>query len=152
MTSVPAETAGVQELICHVDMQIVPSDLAQPSSIAESMEAEDVSLPQPVKEPLQAASGTAQDKGTKVKGKNEEPYAEDTTDDSVQVTGSSEGGSGMWGWLKGLGGSKGQKSAHEIYKVSTTLIMLHNALGETCGVIHWHHWQIGQLPCIEYLA
>ena len=61
--------------------------------------------------------------------RNEEPYAEDTTDDSVHVTGSSEGGSGMWGWLKGLGGSKGQKSAHEIYKVSSDPVLSQTALG-----------------------
>ena len=110
------------------------------------MGAEDVVLPQPVKEPLQAASGNAQDNGTEVKGKKEEPYAEDVTDDSVHVTGSSEGGSGVWGWLKGLGGSKGQKSAHEIYKVNTAVVILQHALSETCSVIYWHHWQTGQLP------
>ena len=94
-------------------------------------------LVQPVKEPLQSAAGNAKDKDTAAKRKDEEPYAEDTMDDSAQVTGSSEGGSGVWGWIKGLGGSKGQRSAHEIYKVSSDTPMLCTALGGTCDSRHW---------------
>ncbi|CAL5220196.1 g2169 [Coccomyxa viridis] len=101
----------------YADVRVVGGEnMADERPITEGLELFDTGV-EPVKEPVQAVSGSAQDKGAK--GKSEEPYAEDTTDDSVHVTGSSEGGSGMWGWLKGLGGSKGQKSAHEIYKETT---------------------------------
>ena len=41
----------------------------------------------------------------------------------------------MWGWLKGLGGGKGQKSAHEIYKVCSDRLLLQTSLG---GIIASH--------------
>ena len=75
---------------------------------------------QPVKEPPPAAEATTVDekKDATEKGEDKGPYAQDLTDGSKQVTGSAEGGRGVWGWLKGLSGAdKDEKSAHQIYTV-----------------------------------
>jgi len=75
---------------------------------------------QPVKEPPPAAKADTVDekKDATEKGEDKGPYAQDLTDGSEQVTGSAEGGRGVWSWLKGLSGAdKDEKSAHQIYKV-----------------------------------
>lgn len=78
---------------------------------------------QPIKEPPPVAAGNTPDKKSGVdidsKGKafEEAPYAEDPDEEAERTVGSREGGKGMWGWLKGLGGADTEKSAHQIYKV-----------------------------------
>ena len=84
---------------------------------------------QPIKEPPPAAAGNTPDKKSRAvidsKGKafEEAPYAEDPDEEAERTVGSREGGKGMWGWLKGLGGADTEKSAHQVYKVRPRAVL-----------------------------